>query len=307
MCVANACMSGPCSVRQNVLWSECGCGFPQLEQTDHHVGNLMPASFRRMPPLMFLPGLGRVVALHDGDMLSTTSYFSGVDAEHAACSCRNTRPAITRTWSAALRNADGAALRAFVCECHCLPNLGSQGNNLANFFSRQFSLEPPGAKTRVRHRFRAASVLIKDRGRCRRTGCKCRSDDADLCAIAQSPAFTYGGLFYLAFRRGLRFTDAVMMSPRPFQATSAPTGKLPHSFRAPELSRHRQTRSASESLFSSRSPLDFRFESLPMRCAATLPSAATLQLEDRTRCHDAGLCIPASLAAFSFMCVKLFL
>src|SRR4029077_12120162 len=144
------------AVRQNVV-SDAAV-LAAIGANHHHVGNVDARFLFDDATLDILARVGAGVALHDGDVLHHHGVFLGVDAEHAAVLAGIAAGDYAHL--IALANADGAALRAFVSECHCLPNLRSQGNNLGKFLFAQlagYRAENAGAD-------RLARVIDQNRG-----------------------------------------------------------------------------------------------------------------------------------------------
>src|SRR4029077_11086123 len=111
--------------------------FVAIGADHHHVRNVDACFLFDDAALDVLAGVGAGVAFHDGDVLDNHGVFLGVDAEHAAGLAGVA--AGDHAHLVAFADADGAALSAFVGECHCLPNLRSQGNNLGKFLFAQLA------------------------------------------------------------------------------------------------------------------------------------------------------------------------
>src|ERR1035438_7522020 len=112
--------------------------FPQLPHTTITLETLMAASFSTMPPLMFFCGFGRVWRFTIATC-STTAICFCVDRQHApALACVASGD---HAYLVALANLDGVAYRSLMSQsdCHCLPNLRSQRNDLGELLFAQLS------------------------------------------------------------------------------------------------------------------------------------------------------------------------
>src|SRR5579859_5564993 len=104
---------------------------------DHHVGNVDGRFFFHDPALDVLRRVGTRVALDDADVLDDHGVFCCVHEKHA--------PAFSSVFAGqhldliALADLDPVPLRSFVCQCHDLPNLRSQRNDLGKFLFAQFA------------------------------------------------------------------------------------------------------------------------------------------------------------------------
>src|SRR5258708_4604221 len=199
----------------------------------HHIGNVDARFLLDDAALDVLARVGTGVALHDGDMLDHHRVFLGVDAEHAAA-LAGIAPG-DYPHLVALANSDGAALRAFVCECHCLPNLRSQGNNLGKFLFAQFASHR--AENARADRF--ARVINQDRGIVVEADVRAIAAPA-LFAHAHNHRFHYRALFYLAFRSGFLYRRGNDVAEARFQAHVAADRQNAHQLACAGIVRHRQ-------------------------------------------------------------------
>src|SRR5271169_5176316 len=104
---------------------------------DHYVRNIHRAFFFDDAALDVLPRIRPRVALDDRSMFDHHGILLGVDREHT--------PALTSIATGddfhlvALADTDGVPLGSFMSQCHCLPNLRSQRNNLCKLLVAQLS------------------------------------------------------------------------------------------------------------------------------------------------------------------------
>src|SRR6266852_6285593 len=161
----------------------------------HDVGDVDACFLLHDAALDVLARVGAGVALHDGDVLNDHGVFLGVDAKHAAA-LAGVAPG-DHAYLVAFADADGAALRAFVSESHCLPNLRSQGNNLGKFLFAQLA----GNRAENARADRFAGVVDQDRGVIVEADVGAISAPA-LFAHAHNHRLYHGALLDLAFRRG---------------------------------------------------------------------------------------------------------
>src|SRR6266478_3027634 len=234
------------AVRQNVV-SDARV-LAAIGADHHNVGNVDACFLFDNATLDVLAGIGAGVALHDGHVLDDHGVFLGVDAKHAAALAgiapRNHAHLV------ALADADSAALGAFVCEGHRLPNLRSQGNDLGEFLFAQLA----GHGAEDARADRLAGVVNQDRG---------VVVEADVGAIPAPALFAHahnhrlyhGALLDLALRRGFldRRSDDVAESG--LQTDVAAQRQNAHQLARAGIVRHRQPgshlnhRSAPLSLF----------------------------------------------------------
>src|SRR5467141_2482597 len=104
---------------------------------DHHVRDVDPGFFLDDPALDVLRRVGTRVPLDDADVLDHHGVLLRVDRKHA--------PAPARVFPGnhldviALANLNGVPFGSFVSQCHGLPNLRSQRNNLREFLLAQLA------------------------------------------------------------------------------------------------------------------------------------------------------------------------
>src|SRR5216684_7335788 len=103
----------------------------------HHVGDVDPCLFFHNPALDVLRGVGARVPLDDADVLDRHGVLLRVDRKHA--------PALPGVFPGdhldviAFADLNGVPLGSFVSECHVLPNLRSQRNDLREFLLAQLA------------------------------------------------------------------------------------------------------------------------------------------------------------------------
>src|SRR5258707_455672 len=161
----------------------------------HHIGNVDARFLLDDAALDVLARVGTGVAFHDGDMLDHHRVFLGVDAEHAAA-LAGIAPG-DHAHLVTLADANGAALGAFVCECHRLPNLRSQRNNLGKFLFAQLASH----WAEYARADRLAGIVDQDRGVVVETNVGAIPAPA-LFAHAHNHRFHHRALLDLAFRSG---------------------------------------------------------------------------------------------------------
>src|SRR5467141_815713 len=167
--------------------------FAAAPADDHHVRNVDPGFLLDDPALDVLRRVGTRVPLDDADVLDHHGVLLRVDRKHA--------PALAGVFPGnhldviALANLNGVPLGSFVSQCHGLPNLRSQRNNLREFLLAQF------ARHRAEHARPHGLARIVDQHR----GVVV---EPDVRAILAPPFFPhphhnrlhYASLFDLAFR-----------------------------------------------------------------------------------------------------------
>src|SRR5208282_3305454 len=125
---------------------------------NHHVRNVDWAFFFDDAALDVFPRIRPRVALDDRSMLDHYCVFLRVDRKHA--------PRLAGVFAGddfhvvAFADTDGVPLGSFMSQCHCLPNLRSQRDDLGELFVAQLSCH--GAEHACSHRF--ARIVDQNRG-----------------------------------------------------------------------------------------------------------------------------------------------
>src|SRR5712664_2921778 len=168
---------------------------PAAPADDHHVRNIDSRFLLHDSALDIFLRIRPRVPLDDSDVLHHHGVLLRVDGQHA--------PTLARVFAGehfdvvALANLNGVPLGSFVSQCHGLPNLRSQRNNLREFLLAQF------ARYRAEHARPHGLARIVDQ----HCGVVIKPD---VRAILAPPFFPhphhnglhYASLFHLAFRRG---------------------------------------------------------------------------------------------------------
>src|ERR1700682_377369 len=182
---------------------------------DHHYVRHVDSSFLLHDAALDV--LARVrprVALHDGYVLDHHGVFLRVDGKHAAA-LAGIAPS-NHAYLVTLAYADGVPLGSFVCQCHRLPNLRSQGNNLGKFLLAQLSGH--GAKDARANRL--AGVVDQHRGIIIEPYVGAVAAAA-LFAHPHDHRFHYRSLLHLAFRRGFLYGRGDDVAEAGFQSNVA--------------------------------------------------------------------------------------
>src|SRR5690349_82872 len=161
---------------------------------DHHVGNIDGRFLFHDPALDVLRRVGTRVALDDADVLDDHRVFREVNEKHAAG--LSGVLASQHFDLVALANLNPQPLGPCVFQCHELPNLRSQRNDLGEFLLAQF------ARHRAKHA-RAdglAGIVDEHRGIVVKPDVRAVLAPA-LFAHAHHHGFHHTSLFDLAFRR----------------------------------------------------------------------------------------------------------
>src|SRR5713226_2527897 len=253
---------------------------------DHHVRDVDPRFFLHDPALDVLRRVGTRVPLDDADVLDHHGVLLRVDRKHA--------PTLAGVFSGnhldviALANLNGVPFGSFVSQCHVLPNLRSQRNDLREFLLAQF------ARHRAEYARPNGFARIVDQNR----GVVVKPD---VRAILAPPLFShphhhrfhYGSFFDLAFRCRFLYRGGNHVAKARFQPRIAA-----HRHDAGQLARagivgHRQPGSH---LNHWSAPLSFLLGRRVTRQHFFQPPA--LQLRKRPRSHDAHRVAGLGLAIF---------
>src|SRR6266404_4914786 len=166
---------------------------PAAPADDHHVRNVDPRFFLHDSALYILLRIRPRVPLDDSDVLHHHGVLLRVNGQHApALACVF---AGEHFYVVALANLNGVPLGPVVSQCHGLPNLRSQRNDLGEFLFAQL------ARHRAEHARPDGFARIVDQHR----GIVVKPDVRAILAPPLFPhahhnSFHYASLFYLAFR-----------------------------------------------------------------------------------------------------------